>query len=108
MAVAIAGTLASCHMAEVAAVVAAVVVAAVAVVAAAAVVAALPVVRSRPSSTRPPALLRRPEKLDLKGYLGVFRYSRRAIRLVWSTNRALTLGLAIGSLIAGLLPTGIA
>ena len=34
----------------------------------------------------------------------MFRYSRRAIQLVWSTNRALTIGLAIGSLIAGILP----
>ncbi len=49
-----------------------------------------------------------PEKLDLKGYLGVFRYIKRAIQLVWSTNRGLTLGLAIGSLLGGLLPTGIA
>ncbi len=38
----------------------------------------------------------------------MFRYIRRAIELVWSTNRALTIGLAVGSLIAGVLPTGIA
>jgi ATP-binding cassette subfamily B protein len=38
----------------------------------------------------------------------VFRYSRRAIRLVWTTNRALTIALGIGSLIAGLLPGAIA
>ena len=43
-----------------------------------------------------------------RSYLGVFKYSRRAIRLVWSTNRALTIGLALGSLFAGLLPGGIA
>jgi ATP-binding cassette subfamily B protein len=49
-----------------------------------------------------------PEKLDLKSYLGVFRYIRRAVALVWTTNRALTLGLAIGSLLGGLLPAGIA
>jgi len=53
---------------------------------------------------RPPGT----EKIDLRGYLGVFRYSKRAIELVWSTNRALTIGLAVGSLIAGVLPTGIA
>jgi ATP-binding cassette subfamily B protein len=55
------------------------------------------------SSTPPP-----PEKVELKNYLGVFRYIRRAVKLVWTTNRGLTLGLAIGSLIAGLLPAGIA
>ena len=38
----------------------------------------------------------------------MFRYIRRAVQLVWSTNRALTIGLALGSLIAGILPTGIA
>jgi len=48
------------------------------------------------------------EKLDLKGYLGVFKYSKRAIGLVWTTNRALTIGLALGSLLAGLLPTAVA
>ena len=49
-----------------------------------------------------------PEKLELKSYLGVFRYIKRAVQLVWSTNRGLTLGLALGSLIGGVLPTGIA
>ncbi|MDQ3341496.1 MAG: ABC transporter ATP-binding protein/permease [Myxococcota bacterium] len=48
------------------------------------------------------------EPVPWRNYLGVFKYSRRAIQLVWSTNRTLTLGLAIGSLIAGLLPGGIA
>ena len=45
---------------------------------------------------------------SLRGFLGVFRYSRRALQLVWSTNRALTIGLAIGSIAAGLLPSGVA
>ena len=48
------------------------------------------------------------DKVDLRAYLGVFRYSRRAIGLVWATSRALTLGLAFGALISGLLPTGVA
>jgi len=43
-----------------------------------------------------------------RNYLGVFKYSRRAIALVWKTSRTLTIGLAIGSLIAGILPGGIA
>jgi ATP-binding cassette subfamily B protein len=45
---------------------------------------------------------------SLRQYLGVFRYSGRAIGLVWSTNRALTIGLAVLSLVAGLLPAAIA
>jgi len=41
-------------------------------------------------------------------YLGVFRFSRRALQLVWATSRPLTVGLAVGSLFAGLLPSAIA
>lgn len=48
------------------------------------------------------------EKLTLRGFFGVFRYSRRAIELVWSTNRALTVGLACLTVIAGVLPAAIA
>ncbi|MFT3695392.1 MAG: ABC transporter ATP-binding protein [Kofleriaceae bacterium] len=48
------------------------------------------------------------DKIDLKSYLGVFRYSRRAIGLVWSTSRVITIGLALGSVLAGLIPTAIA
>jgi ATP-binding cassette subfamily B protein len=43
-----------------------------------------------------------------RGYLGVFKYSRRALRLVWDTNRTLAIGLAIGSLVAGVAPSAIA
>jgi len=42
------------------------------------------------------------------GFLGVFRYSRRAVELVWSTNGALTVGLALLTLIAGVLPAAVA
>src|SRR5207302_1539528 len=35
------------------------------------------------------------EGTTLRGFFGVFRYSRRALELVWSTNRALTLALAL-------------
>jgi ATP-binding cassette subfamily B protein len=49
-----------------------------------------------------------PEKVDLKSYLGVFRYLKRAVQLVWSTNRALTIGLALGTLLGGVLPPAIA
>jgi ATP-binding cassette subfamily B protein len=48
------------------------------------------------------------EPINWKSYLGVFKYSRRAIRLVWATNRMLAIGLAIGSLIAGILPSTVA
>jgi len=42
------------------------------------------------------------------GYLGVFRYTRRAIDLVWSTSRALTIAFAALTVAAGLLPAGAA
>jgi len=38
----------------------------------------------------------------------VFRYSGRALQLVWSTSRSLTIALALLTLIAGLLPAGVA
>ncbi|HEY4179833.1 MAG TPA: ABC transporter ATP-binding protein [Kofleriaceae bacterium] len=48
------------------------------------------------------------EGVQWRSYLGVFKYTRRAISLVWGTNKALTIGLAVGSLIAGLLPGAVA
>ena len=45
---------------------------------------------------------------SLRGFFGVFRYSRRALALVWSTNRRLTLALAGVTLVAGVLPAGVA
>ena len=50
----------------------------------------------------------RREATTLRGFFGVFRYSRRALELVWSTNRALTLALALLTLIAGILPASVA
>nr|WP_298412935.1 ABC transporter ATP-binding protein [uncultured Halomonas sp.] len=41
---------------------------------------------------------------SLTGFFSVFRYSRRALGLVWDTSRGLTLGLAICTLVAGILP----
>ena len=41
-------------------------------------------------------------------FFGVFRYSRRAIELVWSTSRPLTVALAALTLAAGLLPAAVA
>ncbi|NNC76566.1 MAG: ABC transporter ATP-binding protein [Woeseiaceae bacterium] len=40
--------------------------------------------------------------------LGTFRYSRRALHLVWTTSRGLTLILAVLTVIAGVLPAAIA
>src|SRR5579863_479826 len=48
------------------------------------------------------------DQLSLRGFFGVFRYSRRAIQLVWSTNRPLTVSLACLTLIAGVLPASVA
>lgn len=43
-----------------------------------------------------------------RSFLGVFRYSGRAVQLVWSTSRPLTLALGALTLLAGLLPAGVA
>jgi ATP-binding cassette subfamily B protein len=43
-----------------------------------------------------------------RSFLGVFRYSRRALELVWSTSRGLTLALGGLTLLAGVLPAGMA
>ncbi len=44
----------------------------------------------------------------LRGFVGVFRYSRRAVELVWSTSHGLTIALGLLTLVAGILPAGIA
>ncbi len=49
-----------------------------------------------------------PDGLTLRGFFGVFRYSRRAVALVWSTSRALTLSIAAVTLVAGVLPASVA
>ena len=48
------------------------------------------------------------DEASVTRYLGVFTYTGRALSLVWSTNRRLTVGLAMGSLTAGVVPTSIA
>jgi ATP-binding cassette subfamily B protein len=48
------------------------------------------------------------EAFTLRGFFGVFRYSRRALELVWSTNRGLTVALALLTLLAGVLPAWVA
>ena len=44
----------------------------------------------------------------LRGFVGVFRYGRRALELVWTTNRRLSVALGLLTLLAGLLPAAIA
>lgn len=48
------------------------------------------------------------DAFTLQGFFGVFKYSRRAVELVWSTSRNLTLALAVLTLIAGVLPASVA
>jgi ATP-binding cassette subfamily B protein len=50
----------------------------------------------------------RQELPSIKQFLGVFRYSRRALELVWETSRGLTLWLALLTVIAGVLPAAVA
>ena len=49
-----------------------------------------------------------PPEATSRGFLGVFRYSRRAMELVWTTNRRLTVALAVLTLLAGVLPAAMA
>ncbi|MGH8265225.1 MAG: ABC transporter ATP-binding protein [Steroidobacterales bacterium] len=48
------------------------------------------------------------EPFDVARFFGVFQYSRRAVELVWTTSRPLTIALAVLTLIAGALPAGVA
>ena len=43
-----------------------------------------------------------------RSLFGVFAYSSRALALVWTTNKALSITLAVLTLIAGVLPAGVA
>lgn len=44
----------------------------------------------------------------LRGFFSVFRYSRRAVDLVWTTSRRLTVAIAALTVIAGALPAAVA
>ncbi|MGH8327420.1 MAG: ABC transporter ATP-binding protein, partial [Steroidobacteraceae bacterium] len=46
--------------------------------------------------------------VTLRGFFGVFRYSRRALELVWGTNRGLTIAFACLTIVAGVLPAYVA
>ncbi|MBT8060368.1 MAG: ABC transporter ATP-binding protein/permease [Gammaproteobacteria bacterium] len=45
---------------------------------------------------------------DKRRFLGVFRYSRRALELVWTTSRRLTIVLGVLTVLAGVLPAAMA
>ncbi|MFO0556470.1 MAG: ABC transporter ATP-binding protein [Polyangiales bacterium] len=71
--------------------------------------------REPPPATEPSG--RSPKNVDaqsgastrrLRDYLGVLRYSRRGVSLVWQANARLTLGLAACTVVAGLVPGAIA
>ncbi|MEM9189247.1 MAG: ABC transporter ATP-binding protein [Myxococcota bacterium] len=49
-----------------------------------------------------------PENGGLRRFFEVFRYTRRALGLVWDTHRGLTVAILLLSLAAGLLPAGVA
>ncbi|MBT8048385.1 MAG: ABC transporter ATP-binding protein/permease [Gammaproteobacteria bacterium] len=49
-----------------------------------------------------------PPEPPRRGFFGVFRYSRRALVLVWTTSRLLTIVLGILTVMAGVLPAGMA
>ncbi len=61
-----------------------------------------------PARSATPAPLGSAQPLTLRGFFGVFRYSRRALEIVWSTNRGLTLGFAALTIVAGVLPALVA
>lgn len=48
------------------------------------------------------------EAQGVSRFVGVFRYTGRAVKLVWSTHRGLTVALFVLSLVAGFLPASIA
>ena len=62
----------------------------------------------RHAAVAPASADKRSGRQTLDDYLGFWRYSRRAISLVWSTHRALTVALGILTLAAGLMPAGVA
>ena len=63
-----------------------------------------------PAGTNPPhgAAPAQPSGAVTQGFFGVFRYSRRALQLVWDTNKGLSAALGALTLVAGLLPAGVA
>ena len=67
-----------------------------------------PAGRARAAAAAATAAAAAAEPKTLRGFFGVFRYSRRALALVWDTNSTLTLALGALTLIAGVVPAGVA
>ncbi|EDM74624.1 ABC transporter, transmembrane region:ABC transporter [Plesiocystis pacifica SIR-1] len=59
---------------------------------------------AHPHGSAPP----KSQRLGLREFLGVFQYSRRAVELVWTTSRLLTVIIAALTLIGGLMPAAAA
>jgi ATP-binding cassette subfamily B protein len=64
--------------------------------------------RSAASSLAPSESGRASNEAFTRGLAGLFEYSRRALILVWTTNRGLSIALAALTLLAGVLPAGVA
>jgi len=58
----------------------------------------------RVRDTLPPG----PNDASLQGFFGVFQFSRRALSLVWTTNRWLTIAIGLFTALAGALPAAVA
>ena len=58
---------------------------------------------THPSTPSPPGPV-----AEKRSFLGVFRYSRRALGLVWTTSRVLTVALGVLTVLAGVLPAAMA
>jgi ATP-binding cassette subfamily B protein len=58
---------------------------------------------AHPSTPSPPV-----PAAEKRSFLGVFRYSRRALGLVWTTSRVLTVALGLLTVLAGVLPAAMA
>ncbi len=67
-----------------------------------------PHARPSPHGAEANAAGRKSKSKLVEQFLGVFRYSRRAIELVWTTSKALTVTLGLLTLIGGLLPAAVA
>jgi len=60
------------------------------------------------SSRAAPVALAPAEGALQRGFFGVFAYSRRALELVWTTDKALSVALMALTLVGGVLPAGVA
>ena len=64
--------------------------------------------RPSPHGAEANAAARKRKKFGAQEFLGVFRYSSRAVELVWTTSKLLTVLIAALTLVAGLMPAAAA